>query len=80
MGCGLQGTAGTARPTPVIHHQALAGPDGPSSTSGDKPATGSDEPDVSYRHLHLKTLIWGHELMEEAGRGGIMGLALLIPF
>lgn len=41
-------------------------PMGPSSTSGDKTATGSDEPDVSYCHLHLKVLILWHELMEEA--------------
>lgn len=53
---------------------------GSSSTSGDKTAMGSDEPDVSHCHLHLKILVFWHELMEEAYRGGIMGLALFIPF
>lgn len=40
---------------------------------------GADEPDVVFRHLHLKFLISWHGLMAEACGAGIMGLSLSSP-
>lgn len=59
--------SGTAQPVRAIHHWELAGPDVVSSkVSGDKTTGDPDEPDVIYRHLHLKFLISWHELMKGA--------------